>query len=204
MTEAAVAVYMLVIINGYVALSQLNTQYYYIIATDIGAAAGWGFIDSFTYVVGQLIDRGGRASILEKIQSEKVPDKSIGEVIKELDGTFVSHFSFEGKRNIAKEILKNSAGASVRRERFLTRDDLGALASILGIYMTAGIALSVSYFVFTNKLNAWIVSNLIGIVWLFYYGYTVGKIVGQKRIIIGILTSSVGIALLVVSYLRFG
>jgi hypothetical protein len=57
-TETAVAVYMLVINNGYVALSQLNTQFYYIVVLDIGASFGWGFIDGFTYSIAQSIDRG--------------------------------------------------------------------------------------------------------------------------------------------------
>jgi membrane associated rhomboid family serine protease len=40
--------------------------------------------------------------------------------------------------------------------------------------------------------------------WLFYYGYTVGKFAGTKRILIGLLTSGAGIAFLVISYMIFG
>ena len=54
MTEAAV--YMLVIINGYVQLSQLHTQFFYIVVA-VGAAVGWGLIDAFTYAIGQSISR---------------------------------------------------------------------------------------------------------------------------------------------------
>ncbi len=128
---------MLVIINGYVSLSQLHTQFYYIIAVDLGASIGWGLIDGFTYVMAESIDRGTRASLLRKIQSDKNLERSIDEIVEELDDTFLGDFSPEGKRNIAAEVLKNSSLASIGRQRFITREDLAGLISIIGIYLTA-------------------------------------------------------------------
>ena len=100
-SEAAAAVYMVVIINGYVALSQLNTDFYYILAVDIGACLAWGFIDGFTYAIGGSINRGNQAKLVREIQSEKNPDKAINEVIENLDDTFVSRYSDDAKRTIA-------------------------------------------------------------------------------------------------------
>jgi hypothetical protein len=69
--------------------------------------------------------------------------------------------------------------------------------------MAAGIALSISYIILPNKLSAWLLSNIVGIAWLFFYEYTVGKNAGQKRILIGLLTSGSGIAFLIVSYVVY-
>jgi len=55
-SEAVAAAWMLVIINGYVQLSQLRTLFFYI-GVDVGAAVGWGLIDALTYAIGQSISR---------------------------------------------------------------------------------------------------------------------------------------------------
>ncbi|MFI5419495.1 MAG: hypothetical protein ACHQ1H_00860, partial [Nitrososphaerales archaeon] len=173
-TEAAAAVYMVIIINGYVSLSQLNTQFYYILAVDIGACLGWGFIDGFTYGVSGSIERGNQAKFVREIQSEKDSNKAVNEVVGQLDDTFLSQYGDDAKRIIALEILKNSSNVSTVKKGFMTRDDLGGLAAILSIYLVAGIVLSFPYVILQNKIDAWILSNGLGIIWLFYYGYRVG------------------------------
>jgi hypothetical protein len=203
-SEAAEAVYMVVIINGYVALSNLNTQFYYIIGVDIGACIGWGFIDGFTYAIGGSIDRGNQANLIRKIQSEKNPQKAIDNVVEELDDTFVSRYSDENKNSIAAEIVKDSAAVSDAKHRFMTSDELKGFAAIMLVYLVAGIGLSLPYLIFENKLHAWYVSNFLGIIWLFYYGFRVGRITGGKSLLIGLLTSSAGIAFLIISYLIYG
>jgi hypothetical protein len=202
-TEAAVAVYMLVIINGYVALSQLNTEYYYIVTVDIGACIGWGLIDGFTYALGNSIDRGNQNSLLKRLKTGKDRERSVDEVVKELDATFVSQFSESAKRDVASKVLDDLADSTAKKPGFMTKEDLAGLASILEIYVVAGIAMSVSYIIVPDKFDAWLVSNLIGVAWLFSYGYNIGKLMGRRRIPIALLTSVVGIVFLVISYLRY-
>ena len=55
--ETAFAVIMVIIINGYVALSKLDTGFFYIILVNLGACASWGFIDGFIYSVSKSIER---------------------------------------------------------------------------------------------------------------------------------------------------
>jgi VIT1/CCC1 family predicted Fe2+/Mn2+ transporter len=203
-SEAAVAVYMVIIINGYVALSQLNTQFYYILAVDIGACIAWGFIDGFTNAIGGSVDRGNQARLVQDIQSDKNSDKAINEVIEALDDTFVSRYSKEAKKTIAEEILKNSPRSSATKQRFLTRDELEGFLSIFLIYVVAGTLLSFPYVILPNKIDAWILSNTLGIAWLFFYGYRVGAILGNKKIPIGLVTAGAGIVFLTVSYLVYG
>ena len=202
-TEAAEAVYMVVIINGYVAISQLNTQFLYIIAVDIGACLGWGFIDGFTYAIGNSIDRGKQADLIEEIDSKNNSSKAIDGIVEELDDTVLSGLSDEKKRTLAADFVENSPGIPPVQRGFFTRGDWAGLASIMGIYLSAGFVLSFPYLIFPNKLDAWFVSNTIGIIWLFTYGFKVAKFSGGKRILIGLLTASAGIVFLFLSYIVY-
>ncbi|MFI5420514.1 MAG: hypothetical protein ACHQ1H_06065, partial [Nitrososphaerales archaeon] len=174
-TESAVAVYMVVIINGYVALTDISTSFYYIVALDIGASLAWGLIDGFTSAIGTSADRGRQATFVDKLRKEAKSDQAITEVVEELDDTFLSRFSNEGKRNVASEVLKNSERASDAKPTFFNREDFDVLTAIVAVYLTAGIALSLPYVLLPNKVDAWALSNIIGIAWLFYFGYSVGR-----------------------------
>jgi len=55
--EAAFAVLMVIIINGYVALSDLNTGFTYIVAVNFGACLSWGTIDGLIYAISSAIER---------------------------------------------------------------------------------------------------------------------------------------------------
>jgi hypothetical protein len=200
LSEAVEAVYMVVIIGGYVALAQLNTEYLYIVAVNIGACIGWGVIDGLAYIIANAVDRGNQVELIQKIQSERSPERSSYDVIEEFDGTYLSNLSDETKKKIAAEISGDLVGVSIKKGRFATRDDLAGFGAIIGIYLSAGIILSLPYFIFPNKVDAWLVSNSIGTVWLFFFGYRVSRITGGKRVLIGLLTAGAGILFLVVSY----
>jgi VIT1/CCC1 family predicted Fe2+/Mn2+ transporter len=202
-TESAIAVYMVIIINGYVSLSQLNTEFYYILAVDLGACLAWGFIDGFTYGISGSIERGNQAKVIQMIQNEKDSERAINEVVEKLDDTFVEQYSEAAKISIASEILKNSSTVSAVKKGFMTREDLGGMASIIALYLAAGVILSFPYIILPNKIDAWALSNGLGIAWLFFYGYRVGGILGEKRILIGFVTMSAGIVFLTVSYLVY-
>jgi len=200
-SEAAAAVFMVVIINGYVSLAGIRTQFYQIILIDVGACLTWGFIDGLTYAIGSSIDRGTQSSLARKIQSEKNSEDAISDIVGQFEGTYLSTLSEEDKKSIAEEVLKKNPPVSNVREKFITSDERKGFLSIIGIYLVAGALLSLPYFIFPSKIQAWIISNSLGIAWLFYYGYTAGKITGAKRILVGLLTSSIGIGFLVLTLL---
>ncbi len=66
--EIAFAVFMVIIINGYVALSNLNTGFTYIVVVNIGACTGWGFIDGFLYAITSSIERNNLRNKLEAMK----------------------------------------------------------------------------------------------------------------------------------------
>lgn len=201
--EVAFAVIMVIIINGYVALSNLNTGFLYIVFVNLGACAGWGFIDGFIYAISSSIERNNIRNKLEYLKSliKEKKENTLDKVKSSLDDTFLVSFSDEGKEAIAKDIVANVQQASLKNDRILTKDDLLGWLSIILIYMTTGFLLALPFLILPDKLLAWFISNLIGILWLFWYGIQLGKSAGKHRLLLGISMSGMGLAFLIVSYL---
>src|SRR5512136_1328157 len=97
MGEMAFAVIMVIIINGYVALSDLNTGFWYIVGVNLVACWGWGFIDGLIYVISSSISRNEERKKAVLLKSAKSDDTSVNEVKKAMGGTFLDVFDEQGK-----------------------------------------------------------------------------------------------------------
>lgn len=198
--EVAFAVVMVIIINGYVALSDLNTGWTYIVVVNLGACLGWGMIDGFIYAISSSIDRNRIKNILLKLKSSAKDESVLETVEKGLESTFLSSFDNKGKEAVAKEILVHVADASLGDEKLFTRDDVMGWLYILGIYLSVGFLLSLPFLILEDKLFAWLVSNTCGTGWLFLYGVQLGKLAGKNRWLIGLFMVMISVLLYVVSY----
>jgi VIT1/CCC1 family predicted Fe2+/Mn2+ transporter len=201
--EIAFAVIMVIIINGYVALSGLNTGFLYIVFVNLGACAGWGFIDGFIYAISSSIERNSvrvKMKFLKSLSKEKGQDV-LSQIESSLDETFLSAFDTAGKEAIAKDIITHVQQASVENGKILTKSEVLGWLSIILIYMATGFALALPYLILPNKVTAWFISNLIGLLWLFWYGVQLGKNAGKYHLLLGFLMSGIGIVFLIVSYL---
>ena len=205
--EIAFAVFMVIIINGYVALSNLNTGFLYIVAVNLGACGGWGFIDGFIYAISSSIDRNNlrnKLLFLKGLTQEKNlanQEDLAGKVEKQLDDTFLSSFSDEGKKEIAKNIVTYAPQATIEKNKLITKDEALGWLSIIGIYLTVGFLLALPFLVLPDKLLAWFISNFLGVIWLFWYGVQLGRSVGKDRLLLGFSMAAIGVVFLVVSYL---
>ena len=72
--------------------------------------------------------------------------------------------------------------------------------SIIGIYVGVGVLLAFPFLVFQDKLFAWLVSNVAGVAWLFWYGVQLGKLSGKNPLLIGLIMVLVSIIIYGVSY----
>jgi len=205
--EIAFAVLMVIIINGYVAISNLNTGFLYIVVVNLGACAGWGFIDGFIYAISSSIERNNlrnKLTLLKRIVREQnnSNNKAVMEKVESnLDDTFFSSFNKEGKEAVAKDIVTYVSEASLEDNKVITKEDALGWLSIILIYLTVGFLLALPFFVFSNKVLAWLISNLSGVVWLFWYGFQLGKSVGKYRIALGFSMSAIGLSFLIISYI---
>lgn len=200
--EIAFAVIMVIIINGYVALSGLNTGFLYIVFVNLGACAGWGFIDGFIYAISNSIERNNTVNKLKYLTtlSAKRDPETLDKVENSLDDTFLVSFDKEGKEAVAKDIIANVRQASLKKDGTFTKDDFLGWLSIELIYLATGFFLALPFIVLHDKLLAWFISNFLGILWLFWYGVQLGRSAGRHRLLFGFLMSGIGVLFLVTSY----
>ncbi len=199
--EIAFAVLMVIIINGYVALSDLNNGFGYIVAVNLGACFGWGLIDGLIYAVSSSIERNNirkKLIILRDCAECKV---SVDAAVKNFDGTFLEGFTLEGKRAVAKDLIVYVKDADIGTNKVLTRDEFLGGASILGIYLTVGFLMALPFLLLPDKLTAWFISNILGVAWVTWYGVQLGKAVGKYRWLLGLILGSLAVMFLVVSYI---
>jgi VIT1/CCC1 family predicted Fe2+/Mn2+ transporter len=201
--EIAFAVLTVIIINGYVALSDLSTGFIYIVTVNIGACIGWGMIDGLLYATSSSAARNSLKNTLTKLKSSIKNDNIDKQIEKSLDSTFISTFSKEGKEAITRDIITYLPDASLEESssRYIfSRDDMLGWLSIIGIYVSVGILLALPFLIFPDKLFAWLVSNVVGVAWLFWYGVQLGKLSGKNPLIIGLIMVLVSVIIYVASY----
>ncbi len=201
--EIAFAVLMVIIINGYVALSDLNTGFVYIVAVNLGACLSWGIIDGLIYAISSSIERNNVRNKLLYLKS-CVNCTSLDSVAKSLDDTFLESFDPKGKEAIAKEIINHVPNASLEENKVLTRDEAMGWLSIIGIYLVVGVLLALPFLLLQAKVLAWLVSNSLGVAWVAWYGVQLGKTAGKNRWLLGFLMVAVSISFLISSYLVYG
>jgi len=166
--ETAFAVFMVMIINGYVALSKLNTGFHYIVLVNLGACACWGFIDGFIYSISKSIERNIDRKKLLLLRSLK--PQETGDLIKAktmLQETFLADFDEKGKETIAKDMVANASTISVEGGRRIEKEEMYGWISIMFIFLATGFVLALPFLILPNKINAWLVSNAAGSAWLF-------------------------------------
>lgn len=199
--EVAFAVLMVMIINGYVALSDLNTGFLYIVGVNLVACVGWGIIDGLVYAVSKSIARNSIRNKLLTLKSSADLEVSMENAKRSLADTFLVDFDEKGKEAIAKEIITHVPDSSLSNRQLMTKAEAMGWLSIIGIYMLTGFLLALPFLVMQHKLLAWLVSNLCGSSWLFWYGIQLGKFAGRNRWLLGFVMGLTGIMFLVISYL---
>ncbi len=198
--EVAFAVLMVIIINGYVALSNLNTGFTYIVTVNIGACISWGTIDGLIYAISSSIERNNVRNKLLKLKACLKCENTLQTVKSNLDDTFLANFDEDGKEAIAKEIITHVPNASLEENKLITKKEAMGWLSIIGIYIVVGVLLALPFLVLQNKVLAWVISNGVGVAWVSWYGVQLGKSAGKNRWLLGIIMAVVSILFLAVSY----
>jgi VIT1/CCC1 family predicted Fe2+/Mn2+ transporter len=201
--EAAFAVIMVIIINGEVALSNLNSGFLYIVAANLGACLAWGVIDGLIYAFSGSLERNEVRNKLLVLKALAKSTDAVRAVEVELDDTFVGDFTKEGKEAIAKDIVHHVPDASLGEARVFCREDWMGMLSIVGIYLSVGFLLALPFLLLPDKVTAWFVSNGFGVAWLFWYGMRLGRLAGKRGWILGALLASTAVIILTLSYFAF-
>lgn len=201
--EVAFAVIMVIIINGYVALSDLNSGFLYIVAVNLGACLSWGTIDGLIYALSSSMERNTLRNKLLALKGCLNCENTVGLVKSNLNDTFLAGFDETGKEAIAKEIIAHVPNATIEKNKVLTKQEVFGWLSIIGIYMVVGVLLALPFLVLEQKILAWIISNAVGVAWVFWYGMKLGESAGKNRWLLGIVMAVVSILFLIISYLTW-
>ena len=201
--EVAFAVLMVIIINGYVALSDLNTGFGYIVVVNLGACLSWGTIDGLIYAISSSMERNNLRNKLVELKSCTKGENTLQVVKNNLEDTFLASFDEEGKDAIARDIIAHVPDASVDENKVLTKKELMGWLSIVGIYAVVGFLLALPFLVLPDKIVAWVVSNALGVAWVFWYGVRLGKVAGKNRWLLGAIMGVVSVLFLAGSYLAW-
>jgi hypothetical protein len=199
--EIAFAVLMVIIINGYVALSDLNSGFVYIVAVNLGACFGWGMIDGLVYATSSSLERNNTRNKLVMLKQCASCHDTLDKVTRSFDDTFLEGFNENGKKAIAQQVIEYVDNAELGESKVLTRDEIGGWISIIAIYMTVGVLMALPFLLLPDKFMAWILSNSLGVAWVTWYGVQLGKAVGKYRWLMGLILALVGISFLAVSYI---
>ncbi len=198
--EIAFAVIMVIIINGYVALSDLNTGFVYIVVVNLGACLSWGIIDGLIYAISSSIERNSVRNKLLALKSSLKADNVLDAVKTSFGDTFLASFDEKGKEAIAKDIITHVPEASLGETKVLTKQELMGWLSIVMIYLAVGFLLALPFLVLRDKVFAWLISNGLGVALLFWYGVQLGKVAGKNRWLLGSVLAAVSVVFLVLSY----
>jgi len=191
---------MVIIINGYVALSKLNTGFIYIVIVNLGACLSWGLIDGLIYATSNSIERNNIRNKLLRLKKAVNTGYVLDTVKDSINDSFLAGFDDKGKEAIAKDIIANVPNASLEENKVFTKEELMGWLSIIAIYLAVGFLLALPFLVLNNKVFAWFVSNGVGVAWLFSYGVQLGKVAGKKRWLFGVLLAVLSILFLAWSY----
>lgn len=198
--EVAFAVLMVIIINGYVALSDLNTGFTYIVVVNLGACLSWGIIDGLIYAISSSIERNNLRNKLIQLKTSAKGENTLQKVKNNLNDTFLATFDDRGKEAIAKEIIAHVPNALLSKNQVITKEEVMGWLSIIGIYVVVGVLLALPFFMLPNKILAWLVSNSLGVAWVTWYGVQLAKAAGKNRWLLGAVMAAVSILFLVASY----
>lgn len=201
--EAAFAVIMVIIINGEVALSNLDSGFLYIVAANLSACLAWGIIDGLIYAFSNSIERNEVRNKLLALKASARSTDALRAVEAELEDTFVDGFTKEGKEAIAGDIVHHVNDAYLGEPQAFCRKDWMGMLSIVGIYLSIGFLFALPFLIVPDKVTAWFISNGFGVAWLFWYGTRLGRLVGKRGWLLGALLAGVAIAILTLSYFVF-
>ena len=176
------------------ALNKINLVYLIIVINLI-----WAVIDGLMVLFTNLLEKGRYNKIISQIKStDKTSMKNT--ISDELDSTIIKMFDKQTKEHIYEILLKkiSSISASALKQPKIDRKDIfGAFLCIFFVFLPCIVILP--FFLLINGLGwAILVSDIIGLAILFAFGYKLGSCTSRNKILTGIITMLIGLALIAI------
>lgn len=158
--------------------------------------AAWGFVDAVLYVLMARTNQGRDFTILNFVRKSKNTAKALQFITDALPSVIAKVLQPDEVKKIRERILQLPEPRATRKEKFKDyRVAVGIFFLVL--FSTFPVA---APFIFINDLRTALrISNIIGILMLFFCGWRLGKYAGRNHFFMGITMSILGIVLVLVT-----
>jgi VIT1/CCC1 family predicted Fe2+/Mn2+ transporter len=175
----------------------------HLLVSAVGCNIAWGIIDGIMYVMNCLIERGGKARLVQAIQNAPNPAAALDIVRAEVDSEFESLSKAEDRETLCQAILKHLAHVRPAKV-WVTRQDLYGAIACFGLVFVSCLPAAVPFLIFSNPTLALRVSNGVLIVLLFVIGQKWAQYARVNRLAAGLAMVVIGLALVGVAILLGG
>jgi VIT1/CCC1 family predicted Fe2+/Mn2+ transporter len=169
-----------------------------------GAALAWGLIDGVMYILLEVLQRGERLRLLQRLQDAPTEEAGLAIIAEELDYILEPIASEDKRRTLHRVAFEQLRTSQPQPIGFKRADFTGALGSLL-ISVIVVIPSLLPLFIFShNYLFAIRASNLVSFIVLFWAGYRWGQYTGVSPWRIGLLLVGLGALMVAIAIVLGG
>lgn len=166
------------------------------LAGAISSTAAWGLIDAVMYLFMTLIDKQHNITFMNFVRKSKDRERVsqvISEALPEVLTDLLQPHEIEVLRG---KILKLPEPEKIYRLKF---NDYRSAVGIFLLVVSATIPISFPFILIKDINLALRISNITAIFMMFLCGRALGKYIGRDRFLFGILTSLIGVVLVLIT-----
>lgn len=169
----------------------------------VGCNLACGLIDGCMHIVTQMLDRSGKARLVQALRSGSDESEQVAAVGGVLDGQLAALMSRDERRVLYLKIAGRLRGAEVQRTRMVTEDIFGGLA-VVWLMVMATVPAIAPVLLLADRFVAARVSNGLVLLSLFGVGYGLARSIHANPWTLGLSTVVFGIAMVLIVVLLGG
>jgi VIT1/CCC1 family predicted Fe2+/Mn2+ transporter len=167
--------------------------------TILGAVAAWGIIDGVLYVLGESLARTERYRLLKHIQTSDSEEEATAAIAEQLDFILEPITGSEQRDALYRDVLSHLSQAEPQKIGVRRDDVIGAVATAV-LYVVAVLPSLLPLLLLPgNTAMAIRISNVVSLVVIFAVGYSWGIHTDTNPWKMGVLLSSVCLAMVLVA-----
>jgi len=164
----------------------------------LGCNIAWGIVDGVTYILGNLMNRGARSRLIEKIRRSPDDPGAASVVESRLDTVLGDLLTPVQRQQVHQWILDGAARAEPEPTR-LKKDDLFTGMWCFVIVFGAAIPMLVPFLLIKNQAIALRVSNGLILAMLFVIGWRWAAFANLSRLKTGLALLTLGVVLVAIT-----
>jgi hypothetical protein len=164
----------------------------------LGCNIAWGIVDGVTYILGNLMNRGARARLIQTLQ--RTPDDPVGAqaVQARIDDTLGQLLTPEQRQKVQQWILEGVPRLVPEPVRIKKADLFTGLVCFMIVFGTT-IPVLLPFILLKNQVHALRISNALTLAMLFAMGWRWAGFANLSRLKTGLALLAMGLVLVVIT-----